>query len=370
MSDLEIPAIPKEAMILIPGFFANAQDDYLEKLIMPSLTSRLEQYTITVEREPIKVDGQTGRRFIAKSIATQQSKILDIYEAYWLDLMEKLGEKSPKEQVLRGLYLFINIFTFKFWRMAKKSRYLFIQSMIVLLLVVLWYYGILAVTLTAIGQDPNTLGVTIPADWAKNVAQIGQMMGGWSGWVIASIFLNLLPTPINVLVNQIDFTNRYLEDNPDPVNGWMRDRIRLRVKMVLDDVLKEKHQYSKVTIVGHSHGVTIAVDLLADYYNRTEIPIRFLSLGGLMELYSYKVSWVTEETIKCLKNPSVQEWKDYYSKQDWLCTKTPIPPSENLDKFSSNLITFKVPLSKQMTGKTHLAYFFDAIVLEDFLNFN
>lgn len=357
----------REAVILVPGFFAKAQDDYLDKLLTIGLTSRLENYRVDVEREPIKIAGQTGRRFTAYS-QTNQEKVLDIYEAYWLDLMEKLGEKPPKEQILRGLYLFIYCFTFKFWIMAKQSRVLFIQLMIVMFLVALWYYGIIAVTLTAIGQNSSTLGFSLPPEWAKTLAQVGQEMGGWSGWVIASILLSLLPTPVNVLVNQIDFTTRYLQDEAELELGCVRDRIRLRIKMMLDDVLKHG-DYEKVTIVGHSHGVTIAVDLLADYYNPTQIPIRLISLGGLMELYSYKAQWVSEETIKCLNNSAVQEWADYYSKQDWLCTKTPIPKAENTQKLKSNLIRFKAPLSKQLSGETHISYFFDQIVLEDLLNF-
>lgn len=358
----------KEAVIMIPGFFAKAQDDYLDKLLAIGLTSRLENYRVDVEREPIKIAGQTGRRFTAYS-QTNQEKVLDIYEAYWLDLMEKLGEKPPKEQLLRGLYLFIYCFTFKFWIMAKQSRVLFLQLMIVMFLVALWYYGIVAVTLTAIGKAPDTLGFSIPPEWATVLGQIGQKMGGWSGWVIASILLSLLPTPVNVLVNQIDFTTRYLQDEAELDVGCVRDRIRLRIKMILDDVLKHG-DYEKITIVGHSHGVTIAVDLLADYYNPTQTPIRLISLGGLMELYSYKAQWVTEETIKCLNNSTVQEWNDYYSKQDWLCTKTPIPKVDNVKKFRSNLIRFKAPLSKQLSGETHISYFFDQIVLEDLLNFD
>lgn len=362
-------AISKEAVILIPGFFAKAKNDYLDQLLALGLTSRLERYRVDLEREPIKISGQTGQQFTVYSPQNTIQKTLDIYEAFWLDLMEKLGEKPPKDQILRGLYLFFYFFTFRLWGMAKQSRLLFVQLFAVMGLVVLWYYGLIAITLTAVGENPDLLGFRVPPHLATAATQMGVAMGGWSGWILASFLLSLLPTPVGTVVNQIDFTARYLQDEIEGKKGAVRDRIRLRIKGVLDDVLKHG-DYDRVTVLAHSHGVAIAIDLLADYYNPSNTPIRLMSLGGLVELYSYKSSWITEESARCLDSPALVQWTDYYSFQDWLCTQTPCPPAQHLEKFESQPIRFRVPIFKQIIGETHVAYFFDQRVLEDVLGVN
>lgn len=358
----------KEAVVFIPGFGAKSQDYYLEKLLTIGLTSRLEDRRVDLEREAVKISGQSGKRFIAYE-QSGDKKILDIYEIYWLDLMEKLGEKSLKEQVFRGLYLFIFCFSSQIWSMAQQSRILLGQLMLAMFLLGLWYYGNVAIALTAIGKNPSALGdlgVSLPPEIASILTQIGESMGSWPIWVTASLLLGLLPISITNFVNQIDFTAHYLEDDVSAEVGSLRNRIRLRVKMALDDALKQG-EYERVTVLAHSMGVAIAVDLLADYYNPTDIPIRVITLGGQIELFSYKTHWILEESSKCLSNPAVVSWVDFYSKQDWLCTPTPLPNKVQGHKFRSSAIRFQVPLSKQISGEPHIAYFFDHRVLENLL---
>jgi hypothetical protein len=48
-------------VVFIPGFGAKSQDYYLEKLLTIGLTSRLEDRRVDLEREAVKISGQSGK---------------------------------------------------------------------------------------------------------------------------------------------------------------------------------------------------------------------------------------------------------------------------------------------------------------------
>ncbi len=112
----------------------------------------------------------------------------------------------------------------------------------------------------------------------------------------------------------------------------------------------------------------VGVDLLADLKVKTNKPIRFISMGGAIEFLSYKSNWIIDEAVRCLKNPAIFAWYDYYSQQDWLCTKTPIPGHETNKKFESRRIQLQVPLMQQLSGESHSAYFFEQSLLKQLLD--
>lgn len=358
----------KEAVIFIPSFYSKAKGYFLDNFLALGLTTRLEGRDINLESSEVKIAGQSGKRFTFESL-TGEPKIVDIYETYWTDLVDKLSEKNSKEQIFRGLFLFIYWFTSKIWLMAQRSRALLFQFLITLFLVVLWYYGSVAVALVAIGQNPSAFGLELlPPDWAQVLVRLGKQLGGWPVWATASVLLGLLPISITALVDYTDFITRYLQDDTDVELGPLRDRIRQRVAVTLKDAIEdETEQYERVTVLAHSFGVMIGVDLLADYRLKTTKPIRFISMGGSIEFLSYKSQWITEESMKCINNPIVESWYDYYSEQDWLGTKTPIPPGENSQKFQNRRIQLRVPLAKRLLGESHSAYFFERSLLEHLL---
>lgn len=131
-----------------------------------------------------------------------------------------------------------------------------------------WYYGILTIALTAIalrascanGQSPDFFGVKLPPEMAKTLSEIGQGMGGWSVWLIVSVFLSVFPaTPI---INRAAFLKKYIDKR------WEGKSIRAKIRRraiwlrpssanaTLNAVL-ENENYEKVTVLSHSFGVTI-----------------------------------------------------------------------------------------------------------------
>jgi len=355
----------KEAVILIPCFGAKSQNQYLDYLVL-GLTTRLEGRQVSLESEDIKIKGQSGKRLTYDSLDGKR-KTIDIYEAYWNDLINPLSSKNIKEQVIKGFFLLLYWLFSRFWHMARKSRILFAHFMILLLLNVLWYYGNLTLALTTIGQNPGAFGLQLPSEWAAQLVALGKFLGGWQIWVITSCILGLLPVPISSLVDLTDFTARYLQDETQAGVGGIRDRTRQRVVNILNDIIKQD-DYSKVTILAHSFGVTIGIDLIADYRPKTNKPIRYISMGGAIELMSYKSAWVMEEAAKCLDNPLLTSWNDYYSDQDWICTKTPTPRNAQPHNFKNIKMRLRVPLAQQIVGGSHDSYFFERPLLEDLLD--
>ncbi|NJN88106.1 MAG: hypothetical protein HC881_19690 [Leptolyngbyaceae cyanobacterium SL_7_1] len=195
---------------------------------------------------------------------------------------------------------------------------------------------------------------------------MGQNLGRVPIWAIASIVLSFLPTSPASLVDLLDFIARFLQDETEIATGGIRDRIRQRIAYALSDVLQEGN-YDRVTVLAHSAGVLIGIDLLADYRPKVTKPIRFLSMGGQIELLSYRSPWIAEESIRCVENGALTSWEDFYSKQDWFSTKTPTPRSPHATKFSTLQVQLRAPLSKQLTGETHAIYFFDPGLLSRLL---
>ena len=354
-------SVRKEAVVFVPGLAVQDRDFFLD-CISTGLTEHLE-ITNVKEVGEAKIAGNSGKRF-ELYIDAENIKIIDIYEAYWADLFSKLSEQDLKSQFLNGTYLLFYWLFGKIWASVREAPTLFIGIMTSLLLLFFWYYGILAMALTAIGQDPNFLNfIPIKTEWAKSIGSVGTTMGGWSVWLIVSGLLNLIPVKLGVDI--ADFTRRYLDE--DMEGSAIKAKIRQRVSVILNDVLNEKI-YERVTILAHSFGVVVATDMLADYYYPKQIKIRYISLGGPLKVLSYKSGWVEKEIKKCLNNNIIDNWIDFYSDQDWMCTKTPIPKGCNPEKIQYQKNNLKFSLFKQLSGKSHTHYFTDEKVLKTILD--
>ncbi|MBD2245198.1 hypothetical protein [Nostoc sp. FACHB-888] len=350
----------KQAIIFIPGFDANTQNYYIEHYLGIGLTSRLEGKKITLDSEDIKIAGQSGKRFIYY-IDKKHKKTIDVYEVYWTDLADSLTKESQKKQLILGFDLFL-FWLPKFFTIASKSKIFLIQINLFLVLMLAWYYGIVVMLLTAIGSDPNILGTKIPEGWAKNLGEIGKSFGGWSVWIIVSILLNLLPGSVNLIIDLVHFLKRYIQDETEKGLGGIRDRIRQRLNTVINDVLNEA-SYTKVKVLAHSVGTLIATDTLADYQPDELKKIHYITLGSPLEALTYKSVWLQQEIDKCLQNEFIETWSDFYSDQDWLCSKVPISNGENRSKIEFMPLSLRVSWLNQLLGKSHNAYFFDSKVL-------
>ena len=352
----------QEAIIFIPAFDSQEKDYYIDHYLAIGLTNRLENQKIYLEPEKIKISGQTGKSFFFEPTPDMKKRI-DVYEIYWKDLVNDLNSKSIRHRVFRGVYLFF-YWLFAFFKIGRMSKIFFLQMLSILFLVIAWEYSTVTMALVAIGNDPNALGFSLPKEMASALGKLGEVAGSWKIWLITSALLSLLPIPANSLVNLLDFLTRYAEDETERGLGSLRDRLRARAALVLDDVLNEA-KYEKVTVLAHSLGTVLATDLLADYKHSSLKKVTFITLGSPLKSLASISNWVPKEITKCLSNGFIERWYDFYSDQDWLCTKVPITSDmDNSNKFKGTSISLKVSLAKQLSGESHDAYFFDEVVLQ------
>ncbi|MEH2293221.1 hypothetical protein [Nostoc sp.] len=145
----------------------------------------------------------------------------------------------------------------------------------------------------------------------------------------------------------------------------LKAKIRKQVADKLNAVL-ETGLYDRVTILAHSFGVVIATDLLADYQG--DHRVRYISMGGCLKFISCKSRHIENEISKCLDNKKIEAWIDFYSDQDWLCTKTPIPKKSSHERIQQTKTQTSFSLLKQLTGESHDNYFTNEEVLKAVLN--
>lgn len=349
----------KEAVVFIPGFDAKCQNFYLDEFLAPGLLSQLEDIQISLVQEEVKIPGQTGKRFLCQS--EEAEKTIDIYEVYWQDLVDNLSLKDVRHKFSRGLQIVLYWFTSS-WRVAKISPTFFVQSSIILLLVLAWYYGIVVLILAALSEQTALTSIDFFKRLFDFLATWATAGWGWQAWIVISALLALMPISINLVIDFIDFFIRYMQNESSRGSPPIRGLLRNRVRMAVDNVISEG-SYDRITVLSHSLGVLISTDFLADYRNRQKVQLRYITLGGALESSATVADWMGSEIKKCLDNPHIERWDDFYSNQDWFCSKVPIPSDQPTPKLTSKHTSFRVSLAKQISGESHMEYFFDPKVL-------
>ncbi len=347
--------VPNEVIILVPGLNTQEKNEFLE-IFCGSLSEQLESFSVQDNGE-IKIAGHTGKKF---SIYNEQElyKTIDIYEAYYMDIFasNKLSQKDEKTKFIRGGEVLIYWFISPIWLSIKESPSLFINLIVSAILFAGWYYGILAAVMIAIGQTNSFLGGSIPPEFAQKIGFLGEAMKGWYLWLFISILSSFLP--INSIIDIFEFSASYLGE--DAEGSKIRSKTRSRVVQILGDVF-ESHDYDRITILAYSFGVAVGTDTLAEYHSQKTF--QYITLGGALKVLSYKSNWGEIEINKCLNNATINTWIDYYSNQDWLADKTPLPKGSSSDKMIYKKVYAKSSsFLQRFLGKTHVCYFYDSSV--------
>ncbi|WP_017301847.1 hypothetical protein [Nodosilinea nodulosa] len=350
----------REAIIFIHGFYLGKDRSYFVDCLTTGFTELLEANKVEEIGEE-KIAGHIGKKFKV-FLGKNEAKEVDLYDAYWNDLIgNELSSKSLKEQVSRGIYMLFYWLSIKNFISLRNSPPLLIGLGISFLLWIFWFYGIIALIFVAIGQEPSLLGFTIPNDWSSWIGSFGKSMTNWSVWLVASGVVSFVP--INMIANMADFATRYLEENPE--GKITRSKIRKQVADILSHVL-EAGVYDKITVLASCFGAVIATDVLADYHQDHQI--RYITLGTSLKLFSSKSAEIEKEIRRCINNVHINEWIDFYSHQDWLCSKAPVPKGCNPERIFHRENKLPSSLIKQLSGKYHDHYLINEEVLKAALN--
>lgn len=354
----------KQAIVLIPGLDPRPRNYYRDKLVSGLIhTSQSAKAAVTGEAS---VAGESGVG-LEVNHAGGATGTIDVYEAYWFDLVSRVGQETPLAKISRGFGLLTYWFFSRVWLAMRGSIYITLGLLIASVLMLLWYYGVLALGLTAIGSDPLFLDtfkdVPVLNDLAGELGKLGRGMGNWKVWAAVTVLLGFIP--LNTLVDIAYFSKRYLLNEFDDDGAGCRDKARKRVLKTIERVAADP-SYRRVTVVGHSFGTVIGADIFADFSAHPGCgPVRLITLGSPIRVLSYRSRWLRAEVESCLRNPALDTWIDFYSDEDWMCAKVP-GHGEGKGQISRRLVR-EASLLSRLNGQSHKAYYHSQEVAETLL---
>lgn len=351
----------KAAIVLIPGMMKAEKDRQRDRLVS-GLVEVSERVRVS-EQGAVAVEGAEGVR-LRVTHPDGQKTTLDVYEAYWGDLINRLSQEELNVRIRRGTTLLFYWAFSRIWRGMRGRKYLTFSIVAAAFILLAWYYGTVALLLTALGEDPSVLAAARPEEaeaartangWLQKISvlagRLGAAMGGWSVWLVVTVLMGFIP--VNAVVDVADFARRYLKN--EAVGGGptgTQDHLRMRARILVARVC-EAGSYERVTVVAHSFGCAIAVDVVADY--AAPCALRLVTLGSPLDIFSRRAGWVGEEIERCASAEHLETWTEFYSDGDWFCAATPFRPAPpRLQRFEVHQQAS--PLDK-LAGKTHERYF-------------
>jgi hypothetical protein len=345
----------REAIIFVHGYDVKEKGYYLDFLI-EALTKCARKKSVSVEGEA-NIQNVSGKRLNVNH--NNESKSVDVFEAYWADYIKPLSKEDIKTKVVRGFQLIVYWISSKHWKSVRQSKYMKTSIFLSQFSLLFWYLSTLALAVSVIGSN-DILEKYLLGPYTKHVGTVET----WAliAWIIMASIMKFLP--IRAGIDVTEFVRSYLQkdlvDNKLRLNIYLQNRVWEICQKILND-----DKYSKVTIVAHSFGVAICTNLLADYKNLSTISVRYITLGGALPLLAWKSDEMKKSVEKCLDNDSF-EWIDYYSRQDWMCSK--LADSNIVKGYKNCPIDFKCSILKMFNGNTHLYYFSNTEIMENILN--
>lgn len=354
----------RRAIVLIPGVRREERAFRRDTLI--NNLENVETFPLS-RGEAVEVTGEAGVRLMARplrSATAPQGPDLDVFEAYWADMVPEQAELNPWQKLGNGLDLLAYwLFSWRTWQAFAVSRFITIGLMAGGLLLVLWYVALALLVADTVTKDPaltaNVRGIPVLGDLLAMFLAASDMVGHWYWWAAIAFVLSVVR--VDALVQLAHFAKDYLENRPDETEVGLRDRMRKRIRATLENVLQAG--YDEVVVVAHSFGSVIAVDLLADWPHRDDFArLRLVTLGSPIAVLGYRSKWLDAERRQLLARAELEVWFDFHAPTDWLCTA--VPGHEARYGEMSRELDFEAPLRQMLTGQTHLLYYRSSEVLE------
>ena len=364
----------RRAIVLIPGMKREERFHRRDLLV-----SNLE----TVERHPlargaeISLDGESGQRLTLARLRGADGKpqappfaSVDVFEAYWADMIPEQAEQPPWTKLLQGLDLVgYWVFSPRSWlavlhSLRRGSTLVAVGLLMGGLTLVAWYVMLAVLVGQAVapgGNVPEELaGIPLVSDLVHAYGLAAGWLANHAWWAILPFLLTLLQ--VDALVLLARFTKNYFENHEDETGVGLRDRLRQRAAGTLEAVLAA--DYDEVMVVAHSFGTVIATDILADWPHAADLQrLSLVTLGSPIGVLRYRSDWLEQERREALAKRRLSAWIDYFSPSDWLCGAV----TGHCDSYGAGMsrkLNFEAPLRQRATGQTHMLYYRDPRVLE------
>lgn len=340
----------REAILLVPGIRQAKQGEHLDVLV-DGLRAAVEGFECAAP-SAAAIEGLLGKRVACKALTTDDAVDVDVFECFVSDLVPTLTSQTALVRLREGTSLLGFWFFSGIWRGLGSRKYLVTTALLSSAVLMLWYFSVVVLGMKALGAiEVKEQG------WMRDAvaiaAAIGDHLGSWMVWL-----------GIGTLIGM--FRGDRLADIGHCLRGYLRDdelrgafRARLREPLL---ALKNTKQYERVTIVAHSFGSLIALDVLADFQVKDGPKLRVVTLGSPAAILRFVGRHVADELRRAAGNKQIAQWVDFSSPSDWM--GAPLPLTSPGYPFDQKILDDMGGWMARFTGSTHRAYFHRREVME------
>ncbi|MCR8549817.1 alpha/beta hydrolase [Salipiger sp. P9] len=322
----------RRAIILVPGFSRKERHQSRDRLVRA-----LQHYTDGWRVEQTdEGDGPTTGAIglTAAARAGGETREIDVYEAYWGDLVPDWSNESPWARFKRGFFLIRYWLTggVRGWLARGEAPPRAAWAMVIAaFLLILWWIVVAIFLMQAIGNGTITLPDSLTQ--IPVVQTVWNCLTGWTATIGGSVFALIMLWIwslgwLEQFSNISAYTKAYLRDEAlgdDDVG--LRAKARHRVLEVLDQVadVHGDKAYDEIYVVGHSLGGAIAVDALAECGDLLERVVLF-TWGSALGMLAQQEPLVEQEIAKFYTSETrVRSWVDVVFPKDFMGSKVPVP---------------------------------------------
>lgn len=356
----------KEAIIFIPGNDAKKRGVRLNQI-----AEDFKEYNNVGKVEVSEDTELYGHTGLALSIHYDngEKRKADIYEAFWGDLKYEFESLNPMNKPFVGLSTILYWSHPKVWSFAKGdfSKAVFMVSS--MLLLVMWYLLVIATFLVFLKNTEITTSV----EWIDNPLNgVIDRLPNFNKLLALSVFTSFLPI---FQVAGISY-NAMLYLKKDEI----RNSMRRRVHDIAYDIIHQSDNYDKITILSHSFGSALGAHFVSGMnLSPKKHKFRFITMGAAISFMSYRSDWFKDIVQKCFSNKDVDEWIDFFSNEDWVCSSVKLQDKESeynhqdqpiTGSYISNELRFSNNLIEQFfkASTIHKSYTKNSVVVNTILS--
>lgn len=313
----------RRALVVVPGYGKREQGAVRDQLC-EAIEYHADGFARDFEPDALDRGGYAVRRLTATERRPGAETVqLDIYEAFWGDLIPAELPADPIRKVTRGFTLLAYWF---FGGVAKgllRPNYLGAALASSGALLLAWYASLALLAAKALVSDPS-----LAPGWLASIVG-AEAFAGAVDWVQRQPWWTVLPGLLaglqaDRLAALAEFAKSYLSDerDADSVAG-VRARAKNRVERILAQIYASPEPYDEVFVVGHSMGAALAIDALADW-GADRARTHFHSWGAPMRVFCAQEPEMDAERAKLLAaDPPLAGWTDAIARNDWVAGFTP-----------------------------------------------
>lgn len=352
-----------EAVIFLAG--ADSQNQMKTFEIMNDHLDKLDNVEL---KDPanLNISGYRGRP-IECIDKDSNKKEIDLFHLFWGDLLPDVRQLGIFRRFFQSFSLLFYWLFSKSWLTVRNNVPLLFGSIISIVVIFLWVLGVGFLFLESLSTSNYFSGIKVPLDVLnRNLASIKDFVG----WALGSSSVLMILLPVNQMINISYFVKCYFKNCSPESKFGKADEIRNCFSDLLEKII-DSNKYDKIKIVAHSFGAVVTIDVLSEFKGKN-IAVDLITLGSplkfLSKLYitSRKIRTIEEKIEQCFKDKQIKSWIDYYSSQDWLCSRAPVNNSKY--PYTDKEIERKVSFFDQLNGESHQIYFYERKVMIDILS--